>query len=684
MSHRTTILAVAVQLVLALAIAIAADQINGSLSGRLTDKDTGGPVIGASVQLVGTKMGAMSDPNGRFIITKISPGVYSVKISSVEYNTVDVSGIEVKPGDTTEVNYQLTKKVTELDGTIAVTASQDPIQKYETSNIASITSQQVHLKPVQPVDALLFNSPNVQTTTNGHVFIRGGRAGEVSYIIDGVPIGDPLAGTGGAGSNLSLSTGTIQPVPLSHGGSTTVNGVPFDAMFFKDYGVNPFVDTEDDNLSTFAIDVDDASYILARSYLESGNLPPSEAVRAEEFINHFSYEYPSPRREPFSIELEGAPSQFGNSNNWMLRVGIQGKYIQTENRKPANLVFVVDVSGSMEWGNRLELVKQALYLLVEQLKPEDRVGIVVYGSTARVVLQPTSVDDRESIKRAIYSLACDGATNAEEGIRLGYEMANRMFDPRKLNRIILCSDGVANVGYTGPEQILEQIKGYAKKGITLTTVGFGMGNYNDILMEKLGDKGNGHYAYVDDIEEAKRVFVDNLNGTLEVIARDVKIQVEFDSTMVRSYRLIGYENRDVADEDFRNDTVDGGEIGSGHRVTALYELKLSNSLGSGTLGKVQVRFKDSEGKVVREVSRIIDPDHFAKQFDDASYDFRLAATAGQFSEILRDSYWARGEKLADLLPIAKGLNKEIDDKEVAELVSLIERANELKKSLSEK
>jgi Ca-activated chloride channel family protein len=368
----------------------------------------------------------------------------------------------------------------------------------------------------------------------------------------------------------------------------------------------------------------------------------------------------------------------------MLRVGIQGRYNNPEERKAANLVFVIDISGSMSRGDRLELVKRALGLLINELRKDDQVGIVVYGSSARVQLQPTSLEDRARIEEAIMALQTDGATNAEAGIRLGYEMANRIFDPRKLNRIILCSDGVANVGVTGPDQLLGQIKEHAKKGITLTTVGFGMGNYNDILMEKLGDKGNGHYAYVDGIDEAKRVFVDNLSGTLEVIARDAKIQVIFDPEMVRSYRLIGYENRDVADIDFRNDTVDGGEIGSGHRVTALYEIKLNRSIGSGLLGKVQVRFKDDDEKTVREVSKRIDPDYFVRSFEDASVDFRLAAVAAQFSEILRESYWARGEKLSDVLDVTKNLSDETRDQEISEFASLVQRANDCQKSLTGK
>ncbi|MHC4657169.1 MAG: vWA domain-containing protein, partial [Planctomycetota bacterium] len=307
-----------------------------------------------------------------------------------------------------------------------------------------------------------------------------------------------------------------------------------------------------------------------------GHLPPEKAVRVEEFVNYFNYRYSAPQEDTFAVYAEAAPWKFGTGrkNSYLLRLGLKGKQVSEENRKPAILTFVIDVSGSMNRENRLGLVKRSLRILVERLREEDQIGIAVYGSRGKKVMDHRGLYEKAEILAAIESLQAEGSTYAEEGIRIGYEMAENAYKRGYINRVILCSDGVANVGKTGADGILEVIRKKAEKGITLSAVGFGMGNYNDVLMERLGDKGDGHYVYVDTIAEARRVFEENLTGTLQVIARDVKVQVDFNPEVVRSYRLIGYENRDVPDEKFRDDKYDGGEIGAGHSVTALYELKL--------------------------------------------------------------------------------------------------------------
>ena len=398
------------------------------------------------------------------------------------------------------------RAITDLDQTITVEGTQDIIDRYVVDSRLGIREQSVKMRPVQTIDNLLEIVAGVRTTAEGEVYVRGGRAGEVAYIVDGVPIGDPL----GVGLITGRATGARPPVPPAHGGSAIVNGEPFDAMFFKHDGVNPFVDTEDDHFSTFAVDVDDASFIMSRSYLERGELPPEEAVRTEEFINHFDYQYDPPVHDAFRVVMESAPAPFGPSDSWLLRIGIKGREILPENRQAANLVFVIDVSGSMAREDRLGLVKKSLNLLLDQLTPADRVGIVAYGFEARVVLEPVSAVEQSAIRQAIDALHTSGSTNAEDGIRLGYEMAERVYDPAKINRVVLCSDGVANVGATGPDAILKQVRRYVDRGITLTSVGFGMGNYNDVLMERLGNKGNGFYAYVDDLDEARRIFGEKL------------------------------------------------------------------------------------------------------------------------------------------------------------------------------
>ncbi len=628
---------------------------SGQIKGTVIDKETKQPVVGASVRVVGTSCYSMTDSDGKFVIRNVQSGLYTICVIHIFYDTLEVQAVNVLAEKTTEVSVSLKKKSAELEEKVVVKAVDEPLVYDEVSS-----QQTISVKPVTTVADLLSQTAGVVTDKKGKIFIRGGRAGDVEALCS------PNVG-----------------FPPAHGGTSIVNGEPFDAMFFKHYGVNPFVDTEDDHLSTFAIDVDDASYVMTRSYLYRGYLPPDEAVRTEEFINHFSYNYDAPQETPFRVYLEGAPSKFGQ-NCQLLKIGIKGKQIQAENRKPANLVFVVDVSGSMAREDRLSLVKKALRLLIDELTPDDKVGIVVYGSRGRVVLEPTSTEREADIVAAIESLVPGGSTNAEEGLRLGYDMAQRHFEKGKINRIILCSDGVANVGRTGPDEILKQIKKYAEQGITLTAVGFGMSNYNDILMEKLGDKGNGHYAYVDNLPEAQRIFVENLTGTLQVIARDVKIQVDFNQDVVRSYRLLGYENRDVDDDKFRDDKEDGGEIGSGHEVTALYEIKLKEKRPSSSVGTVYIRYKDPDSDEVTEISRRIPRRAFNSEFVQTSIEFKLAAAAAEFAEILRKSYWAKGSELKDVLTLVKEISHETDSREVIELMNLISKAQQYEQPIADR
>jgi Ca-activated chloride channel family protein len=457
------------------------------------------------------------------------------------------------------------------------------------------------------------------------------------------------------------------------------NDEPYEDVFFEDYGVNPFMDTEDDHLSTFAIDVDTGSYTVMRRYISDGYLPPDESVRVEEYINYFDqgYEPPAQGEGAFAVHIDGAPSRFGGESYYLARIGIQGYEVPPEERKDVVLTFVIDVSGSMDLENRLELVKDALTLLVGELRPSDKVGIVVYGSNAHVVLEHIAVGENEGlILDAINRLRPEGSTNAEEGLVLGYRMAVAAYNPQATNRVILCSDGVANVGRTGPDSIMEQIRKYADEGIYLTTVGFGMGNYNDVLMEQLADQGDGFYAYVDDIREAERVFVHQLTSTLQVIAKDAKVQVDFNPSVISRYRLIGYENRDVADEDFRDDSVDGGEIGAGHSVTALYELKFHPDAPETEVAfTVTVRYQEPESGETVEISRSIAKADFAPTFGEASPRFQLAAVVAEYAEILRNSYWAKGSSLEDVAMEAHRVAEYLPgDEDVAEFVGLVDRA----------
>jgi Ca-activated chloride channel family protein len=455
---------------------------------------------------------------------------------------------------------------------------------------------------------------------------------------------------------------------------------------FQNYGVNPFTDTYEDHLSTFALDVDTASYSVARDYIQEGNLPPASAVRVEEFINYFDQGYPTPPEIAFGIYADGAPSPFSGDETVLLRFGIQGYEVAEWERKPVVLTFVIDNSGSMGMENRLELVKRSIELLVERLRPDDTVSIVTYGNQAQIILYPTSGGDAGAILNAIYRMQPGGSTNAHAGLTLGYEMAMQAYRGDGVNRVILCSDGVANVGATDPEQILAEVRGYVEEGIYLTSIGVGMGNFNDAFMEQLADNGNGNYAYIDDLDEAQRLFVDDLVANLQVIALDAKVQVDFNPDVVAYYRLIGYENRDVADEDFRDESVDAGEIGAGHSVTALYAVVLKPGQ-EGRIATVQLRWQDPQTYKVTEINGNFNTWDLQASYYQADPHYQLAVLVAQFAEVLRhspyrwqgDRWWDAETSLEQLYSMAYELPEMLSgDPDVREFVDLLRQASEIR------
>ncbi len=487
---------------------------------------------------------------------------------------------------------------------------------------------------------------------------------------------EPAYSQGGSTSDSAIDAESMSPAKASSG--RRGEGEP-DDMFFQDYGVNPSVHTEDDHFSTFGLDVDTGSYTIMRNYINDGYLPPSDSVRVEEYINYFEqgYEFP-PSHQAFSISIDGGPSPFSESERYsMLRVGLQGYEVPDRKRKDVSLTFVIDVSGSMDMDNRLGLVKRSLELLVERLRREDQISIVVYGTDARVILEPTSAERKGRILEAIYKLQPEGVTNMEAGLRLGYKMALRGYNPEGINRVILCSDGVANVGKIEADQILREVRGYVEEGVLLTTIGFGMDNYNDTLMEQLADNGNGFYSYIDDIDEAQRLFVDDLTSTLQTIALNAKVQVDFNPDVVSRYRLVGYENRDVADEDFRNNEVDAGEIGAGHTVTALYEIKLY-SHARGQIATVYLRWEDPDTLEVVEMSKDFQTYQMVDNFRDADPHFQWDVIVAEYAEILRESKWAGENSLDSVYRQAQWTSEYLyRDEDVREFVELVRKARKL-------
>jgi Ca-activated chloride channel family protein len=453
---------------------------------------------------------------------------------------------------------------------------------------------------------------------------------------------------------------------------------PTTAPDFSNPGVNPFQDPNVDRYSTFAMDVDTASYCVTRGFLENGQMPDRDSVRVEEFVNAFDYGYQPPSDSAFAIHLDGGHTPFIGSDSILLRVGIKARDVAASQRPAVGLTFVIDTSGSMA-GDKLDLVKHALGLLVSRLRADDKVAIVAFSDSASIVLNPTSASDPTTITNAINSLQSAGSTNAQAGLELGYDLAEQAIHAGISSRVVLASDGVANVGLTDADSMLSRIDREVSSGVDLVTIGVGMGDFNDALLEQLADRGNGFYAYVNDRVDAEKVFGDQLVGTLDTVARDAKIQVEFRPEAVSRYRLLGYENRALPDQEFRDPYVDAGEVGAGHSVTALYEIE--PAWGSdGFLGTVRLRWTDpvtgAEGSAVAD----IDLNQFGSEFFNAGPSFRLAAIVAAFAESLRDSPYASGYSLDDVAREADAILQAFPgDQDVQILRDLTSKAAQLDK-----
>jgi Ca-activated chloride channel family protein len=691
-----------------------ADTRNGAIAGTVRDT-AGGPLAGASVLVATTPLATLSGIDGSFRIDGLSAGSYALDVRLAGYRPARLSDVRVKPGDTVHAEVRLEREGAgvALPGTDpqAITGSAKTRAETETKRDNGGSLDILHSSA----------SPDASSPSHSRPEEIGSGRQELRMSIMKPP----------SASDRASGLAPLSPIVPTTGGSRLPNDEAFDSMFFRHYGVNPFVPADEDSLSTFALDVDAASYTLTRRYLGLGRLPDPAAVRVEEFVNYLPQGYPEFEDEDFRIFLEGAPSPFGPGYQ-LLRVGLKARTVSERARPPLNLTFVIDGSGSMAREDRLGLVQASLRMLVDKLRDGDRVGMVLFQTDARVILDPVilgthprvecgnsdhhrdwspfdkhhddrcehgwSPSGRQLVLDAIDRLVAGGSTNAEGGLLFGYDMARRSFRSTASNRVILCSDGVANEGRTGAESILARVRDEADKGIRLTAVGCGMGNYNDVLLEQLADRGDGNYFYVDDLSEARRVLVDGLTGTLFTVAEDAKVQVAFDPARVLRYRLLGFENRDIADRDFRNDRADAGEVGPGHEVTALYEVKLAAGARDGRLATVQVRYarpREEEGgrREAREIAAVFDSRQLCRRFESASPLFRLDAAAAEFAEILRGSYWAQESRPADVTPVARraaedlrhaswgGVGPRAADA-AAELVSMLEQAGTLEWQLS--
>jgi Ca-activated chloride channel family protein len=463
---------------------------------------------------------------------------------------------------------------------------------------------------------------------------------------------------------------------------------------------NPFQSVRNQPLSTFSIDVDTASYANVRRFLKAGRMPPRDAVRIEEMINYFSYAYPQPRGDdPFAASIEVASCPW-NTGHRLVRIGLKGREISRENRPPSNFVFLIDVSGSMQPQERLPLLKAALRQLVKKMNERDRVALVVYASQAGLKLESTPCAEKEKILQAIDELDAGGSTNGGDGIRQAYRVAEQNFIKEGVNRVLLCTDGDFNVGTTDQNELVRMIQQKAKSGVFLTTLGVGTDNYKDALMQNLADKGNGNYHYLDTLEEAQKVLIDQMNGTLVTIAKDVKIQIEFNPAQVGAYRLIGYEKRLLRKEDFNNDAKDAGEIGAGHTVTALYEivpagrdvpsavddLKYQQAVqdsseryvttDSKELLTLKLRYKQPDGDRSRLLEFPITDS--GKRFNNASKDFQFAAAVASFGMLLRDSEFKGNSSYGAVLELSESAKGSDEEGYRSEFLNLVRQARGLR------
>ncbi len=507
----------------------------------------------------------------------------------------------------------------------------------------------------------------------------------------------------GTSSNTNSYSKESQPNYASNATANTNTGyaVPEDrsdvssSERYAEITENPFLETKRAPLSTFSIDVDTASYTNTRRYLNDGMLPPKDAVRIEEFINYFEYDYPQPVGNiPFSVNTEVATAPW-KPNHKLVQIGLQGRNVSFDNLPPSNLVFLIDVSGSMNDADKLPLLKDAFKVLVNQLKPSDRVAIAVYAGSTGLVLPSTPASSKREILDSLERLQAGGSTNGGEGIKLAYTVALNNFIQGGNNRVILATDGDFNVGLSGDDELVRLIEEKRRSGVFLSVLGFGTGNLNDSMMEKLANKGNGNYSYIDSQEEARKALGQQIAGTLYTIAKDVKIQVEFNPALVAGYRLIGYENRLLADRDFNDDKKDAGEIGAGHSVTALYEivpagqmvendgieLKYSKYEPSDTkfgneLLTVKLRYKEPDSDQSKLITTgVLDSN---KTAENASDNLKFASAVAQFGMLLRDSRYKGNANFENVYALAANARGNDLNNYRGEFIGLVEKAKRLK------
>lgn len=651
---------------------------NSSIEGKITDESTGTPLSFAYVRLFHGKnkiTATQSDADGNYIIKDVAPGKYNLISDFLGYQSNVQSDIELKPGKNV-VNFVMKVSQVQLD-CVTISEYKAPLIDIEnTTSSATITSHKIKNLKTKSVNSIAAT----QAGNSSNMNIRGSRDSKQVYYIDGVR--------------------TIYKPDLKQ-----VKVVENDESYGK-YIENKFISPLDEALSTFSIDVDRESYSVVRRFLNSGNLPPQDAVKIEEMINYFDYNYEVPSGDdPFYLfsSLSECP---WNTEHKVLHLALNTRQVDKSKLPASNFVFLIDVSGSMEDENKLPLVKSSLRLLTDQLRPEDKVAIVVYAGSAGCVLPSTSISEKNKILDALENLRAGGSTAGGAGIQLAYKIAKENYIAGGNNRVVLATDGDFNVGISDNQGLEDLISSKREENIFLSVLGFGMGNYKSDKMQILADKGNGIHAYIDDIQEAKKVLIKEFTGSMFTLAKDVKIQVEFNPGLVTAYRLIGYENRMLAKEDFNNDTKDAGEVGVGHSVTALYEIVTSGSktefpgsvdelkfqknikqefINNSDLAFFKVRYKNPEGRKSTKIEKLISPEVLKN--DKVLKSTKLALAVAEFGLLLRNSEFKQNASFENVLDLAANanngmtINEDVDGIR-SDFIKLVNTAKVLSKELS--
>lgn len=634
------------------------------LTGKVTDEKD--PIVGASVKVTqGTNFvrGTVTDLEGNFRLS-LYPGVYDLEVSYTGFQSQRITGCVVLEGQINKIpNVVMANSIL---SEVVVTSYKVPlIQQDNISGGQILTSDQIKNLPTRKVNALIATTPGTTTIDGGAVGIKGSRSNSGNVSSAEFRMIDP-------GHNRSIKPEKRKR--SSQDLASASDSLPRERYSQEQYNTiveNPFQDAKASNISTFSIDVDGASYANVRRYLNNGMKPPQDAVRIEEMINYFDYQYNGPKGEhPFEANVEVAPCPW-NPENRLMVIGLQGTDIDLGQLPASNFVFLIDVSGSMGSPDKLPLVKESLVMLTKHLRANDRVAIVVYAGAAGLVLESTAGTDQAKIISALEKLESGGSTAGGAGIQLAYNEARKNFIASGNNRVVLCTDGDFNVGLSSEDELVKLIEKERESGVYLTVLGFGQGNYQDGKMQMLANKGNGNHAYIDQAAEAQKVLIEEFGGTLFAIAKDVKLQLHFNADLIAGYRLIGYENRLLATEDFQDDTKDAGELGAGHRVTALYELvpkgqnlpalsKLDSAfvvsakpdksvnLTASDLMVLQLRYKNPKGK---SPSKLMEYRLNAGALDrkTESENFKLAAGVAEFGMLLRDSKYKGSASYAQAL-----------------------------------